>query len=157
LAVVPVAPDQRTNNGLIDSMSATCHKCLHIASKLSPEIVIAAYRYGRKYGIEPELLLAMAFVESSFNPHAVNHGCYGVYQINYHIWHKVMALNPYKLLEIDYNTEAACQILSGYIARCNGDVFRAVHWFNNGPSGKYNNRKYVLKVRKFYRAMGGVR
>jgi len=138
----------KQNNGLLNRMASISQKC----PTATTEIIMAAFKYGRIYNVEPELLLAIAFVESSFRPNVVNHGCYGIYQINYHVWHKVMSLNPYKLLEIDYNTEIACKILKHYITK-SGDVWKAVFRYNNGY--KYRNMNYVPKVRKFYRGIGG--
>lgn len=42
---------------------------------------------GEQYGICPELIQAMCFKESSFNPRAENDGCIGIMQVN-PIWHK---------------------------------------------------------------------
>jgi hypothetical protein len=113
------------------------------------EIVLAAFRYGAKYDIEAELLLCIAFVESSFRADASNDHCVGLYQVRPGIWAKHFGLDRSRLSEIDYNTKAAAMILRYYIDLA-GDTWRGVHFYNNGPSGKYNNRRYVLKVRKLY-------
>lgn len=42
----------------------------------------AAEKYGKIYCISPELLEAIAFQESTFNPKAVNGSCIGLMQIN---------------------------------------------------------------------------
>ena len=145
---MPVASDQRTNNGLIDSIASTYQKCLLIAP-LSPEIVMAAFRYGAIYDIDPELLLAIAFVESSFNPFARNMQSHGLLQINCKVWRKAISLDMSRIYEINYNMDKGAFILKHYIIK-SGDVWKAVHWFNNGPSGKYNNRRYAVRVRAVY-------
>lgn len=114
------------------------------------DIVHAAVRYGRIMDIEPELLLAMAMVESSFRPAVVRSGCWGLYQVRFSIWRKAMHLDRARMLEVDYNTWAAARILDHYRLLAGGDLWRAVHLYNNGPSGKYDNRGYASKVREFY-------
>jgi soluble lytic murein transglycosylase-like protein len=116
------------------------------------EVVHAAVRYGRVMDLEPELLLAMARVESTFNPAAQSHGCMGLYQVRFSIWRRAMHLDRARMLEVDYNTWAAARILDHYRLLAGGDLWRAVHLYNNGPGGKYDNREYAVKVREFYKA-----
>ena len=134
--------------GQVDSMVATYQKCLLIAPKLRPEIVMAAFRYGVKYRINPDLLLAIAFVESSFNPAKSNRGCIGLMQINYRVWRKELSLNLYKLWEIDYNMDKGALILRRYINK-SGDLWQGVHLYNNGYRGQ--NMAYVPKVKAMYK------
>ena len=47
----------------------------------------AAWKYGDMYGISPELLMAMAFYESSYNPAAIGGECLGLMQVNPR-WHR---------------------------------------------------------------------
>jgi hypothetical protein len=148
-----VLPTQVDKCSEIDRMTSVYQKCLMIAP-LDSQIVIAAFRYGAKYGIEPELLLAMAFVESSFHPLARNIQCHGLLQINYNVWKKQLALDPYKLLEIDYNMDKGARILRIWIDAKHGDIWAGVFAFNNGYRGR--NMTYVPKVRKFYRGIGGI-
>jgi soluble lytic murein transglycosylase-like protein len=135
-----------------DSMSATYQKCLHIAPKLRPEIVMAAFRYGAIYGIEPELLLAIAYVESSFNPMARSKSSIGLMGINYRVWRKELSLDFDSLYEVDYNMGKGALILRHYITK-SGDVWKGVHLYNNGYRGC--NMAYVPKVCKIYRQIGG--
>jgi soluble lytic murein transglycosylase-like protein len=115
--------------------------------------VMAAYRYGRKYDLEPELLLAIAYVESSFRPNVINHGCYGLMQVSLATWKSKLQLNADGLLEINYNMDKGAWILKHYIIK-SGDVWRGVFMYTNGYRGR--NMKYVPKVRKFYRGIGGM-
>lgn len=54
---------------------------------LSETAYNACFEYGEKYGICPELLIAIAEQESSGNPKATNGGCKGLMQI-YEKYHK---------------------------------------------------------------------
>ncbi len=133
---------------IADRMSATYQKCLHIASKLRPEIVMAAYRYGAIYGIEPELLLAIAYVESSFNPLARSKSSIGLMGINYRVWRKELSLEFNRLYEVDYNMGKGALILRRYINK-SGDLWQGVHLYNNGYRGQ--NMAYVPKVKAMYK------
>jgi soluble lytic murein transglycosylase-like protein len=130
-------------------MVATYQKCLLIAPKLRPEIVMAAFRYGVKYDINPALLLAIAYVESSFNPLARSRSSIGLMGINYKVWRKELSLEFNRLYEVNYNMDNGAFILRHYITK-SGDVWKGVHWYNSGPSGKYNNRRYVSAVKRAY-------
>jgi soluble lytic murein transglycosylase-like protein len=116
------------------------------------EVVHAAVRYGRVMDLEPELLLAMARVESTFRPTAQSHGCMGLYQVRFSIWRNAMHLDRARMLEVDYNTWAAVRIIDHYRLKANGDLPLALYWYNNGPGGKYDNRGYAPKVSGFYEA-----
>jgi soluble lytic murein transglycosylase-like protein len=112
-------------------------------------ILCAIYYQAICHGFDPRMVAAQVFVESSFRPRVVNRGCYGLMQINYMVWRKELSVNPYKLVDIDYNLCKGLDILQIYY-RQTGDIWKALHRYNNGPSGKYNNRDYVRKVRKLY-------
>jgi soluble lytic murein transglycosylase-like protein len=137
---------------LADSMSATYQKCRHIAPKLRPEIIMAAYKWGRIYNVEPELLLAIAYVESSFNPMARSKSSIGLMGINYRVWRKELSLDFDSLYEVDYNMSKGALILRRYINK-SGEVWKGVHLYNNGYRGQ--NTAYVPKVRAMYKKLGG--
>jgi hypothetical protein len=140
---------EKGNNGLFNRMAAISQKC----PAATTEIILAAFKYGRQYRIEPELLLAIGFVESSFRPWIVNGDCRGWLQVNYPVWKDALHLDRGRLLEVDYCADAACQILRQYIDHCKGDVWQGVFMYTNGYKGR--NMTYVPKVRKFYRGIGG--
>jgi soluble lytic murein transglycosylase-like protein len=114
--------------------------------------VIAAFRYGVKYDIDPKLLLAIAFVESSFNPLARSKSSIGLMGINYKVWRKELSLDLYKLWAIDYNMDKGAFILKHYITK-SGDVWKGVFMYTNGYKGR--NMKYVPKVQTIYNKLKG--
>jgi hypothetical protein len=142
-------PLREAHDDTADRMASIYQKC----PTASMEIILAAFKYGRQYQIEPELLLAIAYVESSFRPWVVNAGCYGLMQVSLATWKSKLQLNVGSLLEVDYNMDKGAAILRWWIDACHGDLWKAVHRYNCGY--KYRNMTYVPKVRKFYRGIGG--
>lgn len=101
-------------------------------------------------GVDPNLALAVAQQESSFNPNArnVNKGDRGVdegvFQIN-NKWHKLK--NPYDPIE---NIAYGIKHLKGLLAGAKGDVRKALSDYNAGAGAKGTGRKqgdaYAQKV-----------
>jgi hypothetical protein len=135
---------EKGNNGLFNRMAAISQKC----PTATTEIILAAFKYGRQYRIEPELLLAIAYVESSFIPTRHSRSSFGLMGVNYGVWRKALHLNVGSLLEVDYNMHQGARILRWWIDACHGDLWLAVHRYNNGY--KYKNENYVPRVRAAY-------
>ena len=115
---------------------------------------MSIYWQSAMHNVDPRIVTAMVAVESQFNPAARCGNCVGLMQINVPIWEKALSLDLYKLEDVDYNLEKGLDILCIYI-RQTGDVWRAIHFYNNGPSGKYNNTNYVRKVKRVYKLIKG--
>jgi hypothetical protein len=165
LAVVPsVLTDHQpgTSNKqrpLFNRMAAISQKC----PAATTEIILAAFKYGRQYQIEPELLLAIAHEESRFIPTRHSKSSFGLMGVNYNVWKTQLHLDMDRIYEIDYNMAQGARILSWWIdASCkvkNGGNFissenalwLAVHRYNNGY--KYKNAKYLPRVREVYGRM----
>lgn len=104
----------------------------------------ACVEYGEKYGIAPELLMAMIEIESDGNPYAENKGCMGLMQISPK-WHwdrmerlGVTDLNNEKgnvLVGADYMAE----LFSEY-----GEVSYVLDIFNGNSKAKYNYENGIL-------------
>ena len=94
-------------------------------------ILCAIYWQSAMHGVDPRIVTAMVVVESSFRPAVVNHGCYGLMQVNYQVWRKALSLDLYKLRDVDYNLEKGLDILCIYI-RQTGSVEKALHRYNCG-------------------------
>jgi soluble lytic murein transglycosylase-like protein len=109
------------------------------------KITKAVFTQSRKHGFDPYLVMAIIFVESSFNPHAVSRaGAYGLMQVNYPVWKNELNIDRKKLTQIDYNIELGLTILKGYLRETKGDMIKALILYNNGY--KYNNTNYHEKV-----------
>jgi len=101
-----------------------------------------------RYNISAEILYAIAKVESSFNPGAVNwnkNGSYdyGVMQINSR-WYKVLGADAWsKLGDPCYNVNVGAWILAGCMKKY-GYTWEAVGCYNAGSKNKRHG--YAYKV-----------
>lgn len=109
------------------------------------KITNSVFIQSRKHGLNPYLVMAIIFVESSFNRHAVSKaGAYGLMQVNYPVWKSELNIDHKKLTEIDYNIELGLTILKGYLQETKGNMIKALILYNNGY--KYTNTHYHEKV-----------
>jgi soluble lytic murein transglycosylase-like protein len=115
------------------------------------QIVDSAWKYGRKWDIPADLVLAIIHRESNFDRMAVsNAGAYGLMQVRYSVWGTELGLSQLDLEDIDKNIDAGCQILRGYYDET-GNWGSALLRYNNGY--KIRNWEYGNDVMnsKFYR------
>lgn len=96
---------------------------------LEENILSACEICGQKYGVCPELLMALVETESSGKQDAINGTCYGVCQINSTVWGG------------DYDTvykqvDKACQILLQYADSHCGDINCALMKYNGEPNAE---------------------
>jgi len=117
-------------------------------------ILCAIYWQSAMHGVDPRIVTAMCYVESSFRPAARCGQSVGLMQVNVAVWKDELKLDPKRMTEVGYNLDRGLDILCIYI-RQTGDVWRAIHFYNNGPSGKYNNTNYVRKVKRVYKLIKG--
>lgn len=112
------------------------------------------YDAGNKYSVNPEILWAIAKVESSFDANAINKNKngsydYGVMQIN-SIWAKTIGYENWsKLSDPCYNIHVGAWILSQCIAR-NGYNWKAIGCYNSSTPGKrevYANKVYKVLIK----------
>lgn len=109
------------------------------------KIVKAVHRKSKDYGFEPNLIMSLIHVESSFRPYAVSsHGAYGLMQINYSVWKKELSIDYRRIFEIEYNIELGLRVLKRYYKLTKGNILQALHLYNNGF--RYQNHKYKHKV-----------
>lgn len=90
-------------------------------------------QYGKQYGIQPELLMAMIEIESSGRMSATNNGCYGIMQINANVW-------GYGYDTEEKQIEKACQLLLSYDC----EIDQALAHYNGQSNPQYDG--YVSKV-----------
>lgn len=114
----------------------------------------------KKYGLPDGLLAAVASAESSFNPNATNSksGAAGMFQFM-PTTAKGYGIDPYN---VNQAADAAAKMLSGLIAKYNGDLAKALAGYNWGGGNidkavkKYGNnwlshaptetQKYIQKI-----------
>lgn len=96
---------------------------------LDDSILSACEIYGQRYGICPELLMALVETESSGRQDAVNGTCYGICQINGAVW-------GYNYTTIEQQVDKACQILLEYADSHCGDINCALMKYNGEPNAE---------------------
>ncbi len=105
---------------------------------------------GGRYRIAPELLHAMARIESNFQPHAVNRNRdgsydYGVMQINSR-WSGVLGKEAWlRLGEPCFNVQVGAWILAQCIQR-HGYTWEAVGCYN--ASSREKRKRYIQRVKQ---------
>lgn len=115
-------------------------------------------RAGMQYGVNPRLLKAIAIVESSLNPRAINVNKNlsidrGIMQIN-SSWDKHLkkhGIDPAYVWQPCYNIQLGAMILR-YCQNMFGNTWRAVDCYNKGLRAKESSF-YVWKVYKAYRKL----
>lgn len=123
-------------------------KCYFAIKQLDPSIddrmlkvgLFLIFNTAPRYGLDPWLVAAIAFVESRFM-HIMGDGDYGIMQINYRTWNKEMDITIHDLLDIEKNIDIACQILVRYKKRYAANYVAAYNGFG---------RDYAKKVEAVY-------
>ena len=128
----------------------------HVSNKTARTITREAYQAAKIDGVKPTLVLAVAAVESSYQPRAINKvtGARGLMQI-LPMWHenqirKVGGTNA--LMHIKPNIDVGTAILASYLRRERGRVYAALgHYW-----GSMHCAVYVLRVRTQLRQLNHV-
>jgi soluble lytic murein transglycosylase-like protein len=109
------------------------------------KITTAVFNLSRKHGFNPYLIMAVIFVESRFDRHAISRaGACGLMQINYAVWKDELQIDRRRLFQVEYNIELGLTILKGYLVEAKGDLVRALILYNNGYN--YSGNNYHEKV-----------
>lgn len=115
-------------------------------------ILRAVHREASRSRLEPELVLSLIAVESSFDRFAISVvGAQGLMQIM-PFWLDEIGRPDANLFDIDTNLRMGCTILRHYIDIEKGDLFRALGRYN-GSLGKsaFPARVYRMQRRYWYR------
>lgn len=115
------------------------------------EIQLSAYEIGDEYDISPELLMAVAFRESSYDPDAVNGDCTGLMQVSLS-WHRDrmerLAVSEADLWEVYPNMLVAADYLRELFEK-HKDVDRVLAYYHGESAAKdkdYKASGYVKDV-----------
>ena len=101
------------------------------------------YRYGKRFGLEPDLILAVIAVESQFDHFAVsNVGAVGLMQVM-PFWKEELGSKEDNLLNIETNIRYGCAILRHYL-----DRYKSLDQALAAYNGSLGSRKYAMKVRR---------
>ncbi len=124
----------------------------------SPEfarIAGSVFSLSNKHGFNPYLIMALIFVESRFNRHAISSkGACGLMQVNYPVWKNALSIDRNKLFQIEYNLELGLTILKGYLLETRGDIIRALILYNNGYNYTGNDFHEKVLASRFARHAG---
>ena len=104
----------------------------------------AFVHYSRKYGVPTDLAVAVANIESHFNPQAKSgYGAMGVMQVVWRIHHHLLRVNGILSSDDLHNPEigiaAGCLLLGRYL-RAYGDTDRALGRYYGGSAKVYKKR-----------------
>jgi soluble lytic murein transglycosylase-like protein len=116
------------------------------------EIVSSVNKWGKELSVDPKLLLAVAKVESTFDPHAISKsGAYGLMQV-IPVWHKEKILqarrelgNP-EIFNISTNIYLGAKVLKECLEKTGG-VTKALQCYSGQTPG------YDAKVLAEYRRL----
>ena len=127
-------------------------------------IAKAVEKSSKKYGVDPNLILAVIQTESYFNPKCTSKaGAMGLMQL---MPENVRALNVKDPYDIEDNIDGGTRHLKEYIDKYNGDIQMGLMAYNGGPTRMARRgvksindiykmpketQNYVPKVMKIYR------
>ena len=114
-----------------------------VSAEESQQILRAVYREAKQFELEPDLVLAVIAIESSFNRFAVSSaGAQGLMQVM-PFWKRELGRDDDNLTDIDTNIRYGCSILKYYLGVERGDLVRALARYN-GSLGKTHYPELVL-------------
>jgi soluble lytic murein transglycosylase-like protein len=104
-----------------------------------------------RYGLDPALIFAQTFVESSFRPDAFlndrNGGSYGLMQMSLPTAQGLGYTGPAAgLYDPATNVDLGCKLMAQLLARFGGDESSALAAYNAGPNNLAAGQGYAAKV-----------
>ncbi len=124
----------------------------HTETEVPKELVTSAEYYGGMYGIEPNLILAICFAESSYRCKAENGSCVGLMQFNTATHQDIMETKAvYDIFDQNQNLSCGCHVLYELMEE-NNDINVVLMKYNGDKTGlkKYYQdgtvSEYALKV-----------
>ena len=144
-------------------MKITASILLLVAAMVSPIAALANYKSTKsdvqaiieaeaiEQGVPVSLAMAVARVESSFNPKALSHaGARGVMQIMPATAEKELGVSRYDLYDANTNIEAGIRFLKHLIDTYDNRVDIALSHYNGGSAVRHNGRLRVIPATRQY-------
>lgn len=126
---------------------ATKHSLPKVSQEKLANIITIAFNESAKHHVSPLLTLAVIANESKFDTTAQYNGAKGLMQIIPR-WHRDK-IQPTQVHDPEQNIRAGVKILRVYLDKANGDISRALLYYNGSiqnPSSKYNTKVLKLKT-----------
>ena len=118
----------------------------------SLKILQAVYRESNNSALEPDIVLAVIAIESSFNRYAVSTaGAQGLMQIM-PFWKDEIGRPGDNLMDIDTNIQYGCKILQFYLQREDGNLSRALARYNGSVGRTVYPEKVLLSWERRWRS-----
>jgi soluble lytic murein transglycosylase-like protein len=134
------------------ALAAHLSRRYYVAREATERVVEAAYRAGRRVGLDPLLILAVISIESSFNPIAESvMGAKGLMQIipKYHLGKLREHGGEEAVLDPESNILVGARILQEYLGRA-GTLEGALQYYNGAagdPSARYARKVIAERSR----------
>jgi soluble lytic murein transglycosylase-like protein len=153
LVTASITPPARiANQRRIDQLSRHIQRKYRVSESKARRIVVEAIHNGQRHQLEPELILAVIAIESTFNERAVSRvGARGLMQVmpRYHP-NKVREIGgAHALFDPVKNIHTGSRILAQYRAQQSGNLRRALLKYNG--SLHLRRSSYADKVMRVYR------
>lgn len=115
-------------------------KNVSLTDGAAENIVRSIRSASEKYGVDAEMIAAVIWIESNFDPNTVSGQCVGLMQIHVNTG-KSLGLSRADLYNSDLSIKYGVKYLSGHIAMYKGDVMKALSAYNQG-TGRVNSGNY---------------
>ncbi|MDR2093183.1 MAG: transglycosylase SLT domain-containing protein [Azoarcus sp.] len=151
-AVPPVAEEARTLSREMMQVSGWLSRRYKVSAVAIEPALRAAEDSGRRFGVDPMLLVAMMAVESSFNPFAESQaGAQGLMQVipRYHMDKIGKDAGKDALFDPERNVRVGAQVLREGLRRY-GSLQAALQYYGGAlddPGAAYANRVLAMKQR----------
>ncbi len=111
---------------------------------ISAEAYECCERYGKEYGIQPELLMAIIETESSGNPNAINGSCKGLMQINdkFHT-ERLKTLRIENIYSTNGNIHAGADYLAELFSEY-GEATYVLDKYNGNSDADFNQKNGII-------------
>ena len=118
----------------------------------SIQILRAVYREAKQFELEPDLVLAVIAVESSFNRFAISSvGAQGLMQVM-PFWKNELGREDDNLTDIDTNVRYGCSILKYYLGVERGNLVRALARYNGSLGKTYYPERVLVNWEQYWRS-----
>lgn len=133
-------------------LSGHIQRKYRVSPTRADRIVQSAMRNAKQHKLDPELILALIAVESTFKERAVSRmGARGLMQVMPHADHVNTIGGAHHLFDPSKNIEAGSRILVRYLNTHSGNMRRALLSYNGSSSSRSSFPERVMRVYRDFR------